>query len=132
MPGLRHVGPGLVEHLHLTQAEWDACHADHTSTLTALEETLMQTTHRPLRDIAADIRDAWPKMTEPLGEETGFGIVGEHPARPYVDAMASLGSINDRYGYDGGREIVLRFLDAARAWRGDTARAIKAELKGML
>ena len=128
-----HRGPTIVEHAHATQAELDACETEHRQTLQNLETAMSTSTARPLAEIAADIRAAWPKMTEPLTQGDFFGIrIGEHPARPYVDAMASLGSIDDHYGYDDGREIVLRFLDAAKTWRGETARAIKAELKGML
>jgi hypothetical protein len=53
-------------------------------------------------------------------------------AKPYLEAMFSLGKITDRYGMDNGRDIVLYFLSNARTWRGETARRIKAELKAML
>jgi hypothetical protein len=46
--------------------------------------------------------------------------------------MQSLQGINDAYGYDSGKSIVLYFLSNATSWRGDNARRIKAELKGML
>ena len=49
-------------------------------------------------------------------------------AAPYVDAMGSLDSIKDAYICDSGVEIVLRFLCNAATWRGDVARAVKAEL----
>lgn len=53
-------------------------------------------------------------------------------ARPYIQAMACLGSINEGYGCETAREVVLRFLCNAQTWRGDTARRVKAELKDML
>jgi hypothetical protein len=74
---------------------------------------------RPLREIAADIARDWDgKMY--------FGAV------PYVEAMASINSINDMYGSDRARDIVSYFLANARTWRGPKAREIKAELKAML
>ena len=73
---------------------------------------------RPLYEIAADIRKTWPKVY--------FGAV------PYLEAMGSLNSITDNYGYDSGKSIVLYFLSNANTWRGEDARRIKAELKGML
>ena len=73
---------------------------------------------RPLATIAREIRADWPRPY--------FGAV------PYLDAMASLASINDKYIYDDGRTIVRYFLANASAWRGDTARRVKAELKAML
>ena len=73
---------------------------------------------RPLYEIAADIRKTWSKVY--------FGAV------PYLDAMGSLNSITDNYGYDSGKSIVLYFLSNANTWRGEDARRIKAELKGML
>jgi len=46
--------------------------------------------------------------------------------------MLSLNTVNDNYGHDSGREIVLRFLCNAQMWRGEIARNIKAELKAHL
>ena len=77
----------------------------------------MTTTQRQLREIARDIRTDWKKV--------------KFAAKPYLDAMTSLGNISDRYGYDTGRTIVLYFLANAGAWRGETAKRIKAELKAM-
>ena len=75
-------------------------------------------TARPLATIAREIRADWQRPY--------FGAV------PYLNAMASLSSVNDRYIYDDGRTIVRYFLANASAWRGDTARRVKAELKAML
>lgn len=52
-----------------------------------------------------------------------------YAARPYLDAMYSLDTINDTFLFDSGKDIVLRFLCNASAWRGETAKAVKAELK---
>ena len=73
---------------------------------------------RPLHTIAADIRRTWPKPY--------FGAV------PYIEAMGSLSSIKDNYGWDSADSIVRYFLSNAATWRGEDARRIKAELKGML
>jgi hypothetical protein len=79
-------------------------------------ETL--TIPRPLSVIARDIRAHWPKVY--------FGAV------PYLQAMAELNSINDKYIHDDARSIVNYFLANAGTWRGDDARRIKAELKSMV
>jgi ssDNA-binding Zn-finger/Zn-ribbon topoisomerase 1 len=50
-------------------------------------------------------------------------------AKPYLDAMFSLGDVDDMYGLDTGRSIVAYFLANANTWRGDMAKAVKAELK---
>ena len=73
---------------------------------------------RPLYVIASDIRANWPKIN--------------YAAKPYVEAMAMLDSISDNYYLDSGKSVVLYFLANAGTWRGDKAKAIKAELKGML
>jgi hypothetical protein len=73
---------------------------------------------RPIYEIAEDIYKAWPKVN--------------FAAAPYLDAMLSLDKITDRYYQDSGREIVQRFLTNAAAFRGDAARALKAELKALL
>lgn len=79
----------------------------------------MAQTTRPLYEIAADIRKDW-------GAKVNFA------AKPYLDAMASLNSIEDNYGWDSGKTIVLYFLGNASTWRGETAKAIKKELKSMV
>lgn len=73
---------------------------------------------RPLSIIAAEISRAWEKPN--------------YAAIPYLSAMRSLNTIDDNYGYDDARGIVLYFLANAGAWRGDDARRIKAELKAMV
>ena len=73
---------------------------------------------RPLATIAREIRADWTKVY--------FGAV------PYLDAMSNMGSIEEDFGADPGREIVVYFLANAEGWRGDVARRVKAELKGML
>jgi hypothetical protein len=78
---------------------------------------------RLLKEIAADIFANWQTMRE-RGEN--------HPAWGYADAMRELDTVNDRYFADGARDIVQRFLSEARVWRGETARAIKAELHALL
>lgn len=50
-------------------------------------------------------------------------------AVPYLQAMRSLDKISDNYGQDDGRGIVAYFLSNATKWKGETARAVKAELK---
>jgi hypothetical protein len=73
---------------------------------------------RPLYTIARDIQRAWPKVN--------------YAAVPYLDAMSALNSINDKYLYDDGRGIVRYFLANAAQFKGDTAKALKAELKALL
>jgi len=74
--------------------------------------------NRPLYEIAHDIRKDW--------KNPYFG------AKPYLDAMATLDSIEDNYGLDSAKSIVLYFLGNASTWRGETAKAIKKELKAMV
>jgi len=76
------------------------------------------TTTRPLCTIARDIKANWPKISP--------------YAKPYLNAMTTLGSIDDDYYMDSGRSIVSYFLANAQGWRGDDAKRIKAELKAML
>lgn len=73
---------------------------------------------RSLNTIANDIRKDWAKPY--------FGAV------PYLDAMETLNTIRDSYYYDDASDIVRYFLANATTWKGETARAIKAELKAML
>ena len=72
---------------------------------------------RPLYEIARDIRADWIKVN--------------YAAKPYLDAMRDLDNITDNYLNDSGRSVVLYFLANAGTWKGEKAKAIKAELKGM-
>ena len=79
----------------------------------------MPINHRPLSDIAAEIQKDWGSRMSGL-------------AKPCVDAMARLNSINDKYGLDTAVEVVSRFIGVAGTWHGATAKRIKTELKGIL
>lgn len=76
------------------------------------------TVGRKLYEIAREIRKDW-------GAKVNFA------AKPYLDAMDSLGTVQDTFGYDSAKSIVIYFLSNAQSWRGDTAKRIKAELKAL-
>lgn len=78
----------------------------------------MSERHRPLCDIAREIQSVWPKVN--------------YAAVPYLDAMKSLDQINEYYGCDSADMIVRYFLGNAGSWRGEDARRIKAELRGIV
>ncbi len=80
--------------------------------------TETRTPPRPLYEIAREITQDWKKVN--------------YAAVPYLDAMRELGSITDSYGLDDASSIVLYFVSNAGAWRGETARRVKAELRGMV
>ena len=71
-----------------------------------------------------EIRQNWKKSIS--------GTDLNYAAKPYLEAMESLDTINDRYIMDSGREIVARFLGNANSWRGTKAKEIKTELNAML
>ena len=77
-----------------------------------------QTTTRPINEIAREIDNKWQNIY--------FG------ARPYLNAMYSLKSIDDSYGYDSAESIIRYFLSNASSFRGEDAKRIKNELKAML
>jgi len=74
---------------------------------------------RKLSEIAKDI------SADFVGAKSSF-------ARPYINAMKELSTLDDMYGCDDATGIVIRFLCNAQTWRGSIARTIKAELKDML
>lgn len=73
---------------------------------------------RPLYEIAEEIRKDWKNVN--------------YGAEPYLEAMGELVSIQNMYYCDTGKSIVAYFLANASNWHGETAKRIKAELKGML
>ena len=75
----------------------------------------MTTQHRPIRAIALDIIKSWQKPY--------FGAI------PYLTAMRSLNTLEDRYFEDDAKSIILYFLANAGTYRGEDAKRFKAELK---
>ena len=73
---------------------------------------------RPLYIIARDIVNDWHNIN--------------YAAKPYIEALSNLSSIDDKYYHDTARSIVLYFLSNAKGWKGEKARTIKAELKNTL
>lgn len=73
---------------------------------------------RPLNVIADEIKRDWIKPF--------------YGAAPYLDAMAALGDIDERYGCYSAEFIVLGFLANSGSWRGQVARRIKKELTDIL
>lgn len=73
---------------------------------------------RLINTISREIRQDW-KNVSPY-------------AKPYLDAMDDLHTIDQMYYADTAESVVLYFLANASTWRGDKAREIKAELKGLL
>ena len=70
---------------------------------------------RTISAIARDIRDDWKKVN--------------YAAAPYLQAMLTLHSLDTDFGYDSGENIVRYFLCNASSYRGEKAKALKAELK---
>ena len=73
---------------------------------------------RSLNVIAREISKDWTNVN--------------YAAKPYLEAMFSLETVNDKYGWDSGSSIVNYFLCNASTWRGDVAKRIKLELKAMV
>jgi hypothetical protein len=73
---------------------------------------------RTISAIAREIRADWTNVN--------YGAV------PYLDAMDSLRTVDDRYGADSAAYIVRYFLANAQTWRGEKARAVKKELNAMI
>ncbi len=76
-----------------------------------------KTAARPLYEIAQEIRGDWKNVN--------------YGAAPYLDAMDTLDSIGDMYYQDSALSIVMYFLSNASAWKGETAKRVKDELKAM-
>jgi|TARA_A100001388_G_scaffold25728_1_gene16602 hypothetical protein len=75
---------------------------------------------RPISVIAQEIEDDWKEK----------GNINKH-ARPYLSAMHTLNGVDESYYFETAKSVVLYFLSNATGWRGEKARAIKAELKEM-
>lgn len=76
---------------------------------------------RRLSTIALEIKSIWSQQ----GKGVYFGAV------PYLNAMATLDTIDDTYGCDDAETIVLYFLANATSFRGPDAVRLKKELKAI-
>jgi len=70
---------------------------------------------RSIHQIAREIRSDWKKVN--------------FAAEPYLRAMSALSTVQDTYGADDARGIVLYFLANAATYRGENAKRLKLELK---
>lgn len=76
---------------------------------------------RPLHEIAR----------QALSDDTLKGSARAF-AQPYLAALTHCEKATDRYIFEDARTQILYALGNLQSWRGDTARAIKAELKAHL
>lgn len=72
--------------------------------------------NRPISAIAADIKRAW-------------GAKVNYAAKPYLDALLCVDAPSDSYGADSAKSLAVYFLGNAGSFKGDAAKALKAELK---
>ena len=73
---------------------------------------------RAIRDIAKEIDNTWSNVS--------------NASRQYLDAMHEMDAIEEMYGCDTGKSIVIYFLCNAQGWRGADARRIKKELSDLI
>lgn len=73
---------------------------------------------KKIKEIAQEIKNNW----KPVGPG----------AKPYLEAMLELETIDDYYYCDSAQSIIAYFLSNASTWRGEVARRIKTELKSLL
>jgi len=112
----------------MTESQWREFEREMGWPSTASEEAVKEEPKDTIEDelpsmsiseIARVIRKDW-------GSKVNFA------AKPYLEAMRELNSIEDMYFMDSGRSVVSYFLSNAAQWRGERARAVKAELKRRL
>ena len=89
-------------------------------------------------DVAALARIAEQDCPRLAARGSGFLGAGTHPAQPYLEYMRTMNGVTRanikdvQFGYDSAERIVITFLSNATAWKGDTARAVKAHLRAMV
>ena len=86
----------------------------------------MKKTHRPLFQIAKDIMLDMRKQN-PTNWRQRYAY-----AMAYLEPMLTLNTIDEMYGFDSARSIVVYALGNLQTWRGERARELKAELKAII
>lgn len=84
----------------------------------------MNINHRPLSEIAREIRVDWSAQRK----DKRVPVFADAYLRP----METLTAITDNYHMDTAVSVVAYFLSNAATWKGDTAKRIKAELNTIL
>ncbi len=69
---------------------------------------------RTIKQIDSEINDNWTNIND--------------YALPYLHAMYELECIDDSFGLDSSKSVILYFLANATTWKGEKAREIKKEL----
>jgi hypothetical protein len=75
---------------------------------------------KPLNQLAAEILVDW--------KESPSTALYRIKGLPYIEAMLSMKTCEDRYGLEYGDMIVAHALNCLHQWRGETARKVKLEL----
>lgn len=79
---------------------------------------MSDTDTRLIKTIAEEIRADWVHVN--------------YAATPYLAAMFQLNLVTDNFYEDSAPSVIRYFLANAQGWRGEKARAVKAELKEMI
>lgn len=79
-----------------------------------------------MNDMIADMKAICRNQKNPTNWRNKFAY-----AVPYIDALRTLDSVNDNYGWDSGKSLVLYLLANLGTYRGEKAKEIKAILKAM-
>lgn len=75
-------------------------------------------TERAISEIANEIQQDWKNVN--------------YAAKPYLDAMKELKSVDDNFYEDSAESVIAYFLGNARSWKGETAKRIKLELNNLI
>jgi hypothetical protein len=75
-------------------------------------------TERAISEIANEIQQDWKNVN--------------YGAKPYLDAMKELTSVDDNFYEDSAESVIAYFLGNARSWKGETAKRIKLELNNLI
>ena len=88
----------------------------------------------PLTEVTPEALASLPRMS--LSEIAGMVYEDwknvNYAAKPYLEAMSTLRSINDNYIQDSGSSVVAYFLSNATSWHGEVAKVVKKELNHRL
>jgi len=75
-------------------------------------------TQRAISEIANEIQQDWKNVN--------------YGAKPYLEAMKELRSVDDNFYEDSAESVIAYFLGNARSWKGETAKRIKLELNNLI
>lgn len=95
--------------------------------MASIQSNISTPLYMVIQEMIADMREICKNQKTPTTWQQKFCY-----AKPYIEALGSLNSINDNYYFDSGKSLVNYLLSNLNTYKGEKAKEFKALFKTML